>query len=190
VKLTTEYVSLPREGEQENGDAVVVRDHAELSLLAVVDALGHGVRAAQAAAAATRYLADAPLDRGLRWVIEGLHEALKHTRGAAAMLVLFGRGALTGCGVGNVELRGVGVRVPAVLTPGILGAQLPRLRLFEAPLTDRGRLVLFTDGISSRFAVESLGGLAAREACRALMDRHRRPGDDATVLVTDFEASA
>jgi negative regulator of sigma-B (phosphoserine phosphatase) len=189
VKLTTEYVSVPREGEQEIGDAAFFRDHGELSLVAVVDGLGHGARAAQAAQAATKYLADAPLERGLRSVIEGLHDKLRGTRGAAAMILLLGKGRLTGCGVGNVELRGQGARVPTVLTPGILGAQLPKLKLFEAPLTDRGRLVLFSDGVSARLAVEDVGSLPAREACRALMDRYRRPGDDATVLVTDFEAT-
>lgn len=189
MKITTDFLSVPREGEEANGDTAIVR-HGDISLLAVVDALGHGTRAAHAATAATRYLEAAPLQRGVRVVIEGLHDSLKGTRGAAAMLVVLGQGRLTGCGVGNVELRASGTRVPAVLTPGILGAQLPKLKVFEAPLSDRGRLVLFTDGISGRLAIEDVGGLKARDACRALMDRYRRPGDDATVLVTDFEASA
>lgn len=190
MRLTVDYVSMPREGEQENGDAVVVRTTETVSLIAVVDALGHGVRAANAATAATRYLQDATLDRGLRPLVEGLHDSLRGTRGAAAMLILLMGSRLEGCGVGNVELRGHGTRVPAVLSPGILGAQLARLRIFEATLGDRGRLVLFSDGVSGRLALEEVDGLAPGDACRTLMDRYRRPGDDATVLVTDFEASA
>jgi negative regulator of sigma-B (phosphoserine phosphatase) len=187
VKLTVEFSTLPREGEQENGDTVVIRHEGEISLLGVIDALGHGAKAAEAAAAATRYLEAAPLERGLRSLVEGLHEGLRGTRGAAAMLVLIGRGTLTGCGVGNVEMRGHGTKVPAVLTPGILGSQLGKLKVFEAPLSERGRIVIFSDGLSGRLALEDLAGQAAREACRLLMDRYRRPGDDATVLVTDFE---
>jgi negative regulator of sigma-B (phosphoserine phosphatase) len=105
------------------------------------------------------------------------------------MILLLGGGRVEGCGVGNVEVRGQGARIPAVLTPGILGGgPVPRMKLFDAPLSGRGRIVVFTDGVSARMSLEDVAGLAPREACRALMDRHRRPGDDATVLVTDFEA--
>ncbi|APR80982.1 Anti-sigma B factor RsbT [Minicystis rosea] len=187
MKLTVEFESIPREGEQENGDTVVVRHGPDLSLIGVLDALGHGTRAAAAAAVASRYLETAPLDRGLLHLVDGLHHSLRGTRGAAAMLLFLGRGRLEGCGVGNVEVRGHNTRVPAVLSPGILGAQLGRLKVFEAQLKGRGRLVLFSDGVSGRLALDDLGGLSPRDACRAIMDRHRRPGDDATVLVTDFE---
>ncbi|MFT3768491.1 MAG: phosphoserine phosphatase [Minicystis sp.] len=188
MKLTVDFATLPREGEQENGDTVVVRHGDGVSLLGVIDALGHGTRAATAAAAASRYLSSAPLDRGLLHVVEGLHENLRGTRGAAAMLLFLGGKRLEGCGVGNVEVRGQGTRVPAVLTPGILGAQLGRLKIFEAALAERGRIIIFSDGISGRMALDDIAGQPPRDACRALMDRYRRPGDDATVLVTDFEA--
>lgn len=188
MKLAVEFLTIPREGESENGDAAMVRRDGDGGLLAVIDALGHGARAAHAAHAAMRFLADAPLDKGLHSLIEGLHEALRGTRGAAAMLLMIAGGRLEGCGVGNVDARGVGTRVPAVLTPGVLGGQLARIKIFEAPLSARGRIVVFTDGISGRLTLDDLGALYAREACRAVMDRYRRPTDDATVLVTDFEA--
>lgn len=190
MKLTADFTTIPRDGEQENGDTAIVRHGDELSLVGVIDALGHGARAAEAAAAAMGWLEVATLENGLRGLIEGLHEALKGTRGAAAMLLLIDqrRGRLEGCGVGNVEVRGQGTRVPAVLTPGILGSSpLARLKVFETPLTGRGRIVIFSDGVSSRLSLDDLGGLAADEACRTLMDRYRRPSDDATVLVTDIE---
>jgi len=189
VKVTIDFLTLPREGEELNGDAVVVRHEEEISFFAVVDALGHGPRAAHAAAVATAYLGEVPLARGLRAMVEDLHARLRGTRGAAAMMMVLGRGRLEGCGVGNVDVRGHNTRIPAVLTPGVIGAQLGKLKVFEAQLAPRGRIVMFSDGVSGRLSLDDVGGLVPSEACRVLMERYRRPGDDATVLVTDFEGS-
>lgn len=188
MKVAVEFVTVPRDGETENGDAALVRRTDDGALIAVLDALGHGERAAEAAAAGVRYLEDAPLDRGLRSVVEGLHARLRGTRGAAAMLLLVRHQHLEGCGVGNVGLRAYRARVPAMLTPGVLGASLSRLRLFEAQLAPGDRLVLFSDGISSRFDEEASGRTPALATAMAIMERHRKPHDDATVLVTDIEA--
>ncbi len=185
----TEHRSVPREGEVECGDLAVTRAAEGITLLAVVDALGHGPLAAAAARLAADHLAQAPLERGLLPLMEGLHAALKGSRGAAAMIVLLASdGRLQGCGVGNVELRSIGARVPAVLTPGILGASINRLRTFEARVTAGDRLVIFTDGLSSRMELDRLRGLTPGQACDALMARYRRTHDDSTVLVTDLEA--
>jgi len=102
------------------------------------------------------------------------------------VLILSG-GRLVGCSVGNVELRSATRRVPVVLSPGVLGSSLGRLHLFEAPLSAGDRLVLFSDGIAGRFEDELSRRLPGLEMCRAIMDRHRRPHDDATVLITDIE---
>jgi negative regulator of sigma-B (phosphoserine phosphatase) len=188
VKLTVEYLTFPREGEEANGDAALVRHDDAGGLVAVIDALGHGVRAAQTAAVAMAYLAEVDLDADLRATVEGLHVALRGTRGAAAMVLRFSAGKVEGIGVGNVEARAHAAKVPVILTPGVLGAQVSRLKVFEAKLSGKGRLVMFSDGVSRHLALDDLGSLVPRDACRALMDRYRRPGDDATVLVTDFEA--
>ena len=185
----TEHRSVPREGERECGDIAVTREADGTTLVAVVDALGHGPLAAAAARIAADHLLAAPLDRGLVALVEGLHAALKGSRGAAAMIVLLAPdGRLHGCGVGNVELRSIGARVPAVLTPGILGASINRLRTFEARVATGDRLVIFSDGLSSRMELDRLRGLTPGETCDALMTQYRRPHDDSTVLVTDLEA--
>jgi negative regulator of sigma-B (phosphoserine phosphatase) len=187
VKVAVDFLTLPREGERENGDAVVVRRGDEGVLLAVVDALGHGAVAAEVAAAAVAYLDLAPVERGVTTIMEGLHARLRGTRGAAAMVLILSAGRLVGCGVGNVELRSSKRRVPVILSPGVLGASLGRIHTFEAPLAAGDRLVVFSDGIAGRFEAELSRGLPGPETCRAIMDRHRRPHDDATVLVTDIE---
>lgn len=186
---TAEHRSLPRQGESECGDVAVFRVSAEATLVAVIDALGHGPHAASAARTAADLLAAAPLDRGVEHVMDTLHTALRGSRGAAAMIcIVTPDGRLEGCGVGNVELRAIGSRVPAVLTPGVLGASRNRLRTFAARLAVGDRLVMFSDGISSRMELDRIRGLAPGAACDALMAQYRRAHDDSTVLVTDLEA--
>jgi negative regulator of sigma-B (phosphoserine phosphatase) len=189
VTPQSEHRSVPREGETECGDIAIVRATEGATLLAVIDALGHGPLAAAAARLAADHLGAAVLERGLLPLVEGLHAALKGSRGAAGMILLLAPdGRLHGCGVGNVELRSIGSRVPSVLTPGILGASINRLRTFEARVAAGDRLILFSDGLSSRMDLASVRGLAPGAACDALMAQYRRTHDDSTVLVTDIEA--
>lgn len=184
-----EHRSVPRLGEVECGDIAVVRTEGNVTLLAVIDALGHGPHAASAARLAADHLTDVALDRGLLHLIETLHAVLRGSRGAAAMLCILNTdGVLQGCGVGNVELRAIGSRVPAVLTPGILGASINRLRTFEARLSAGDRLIIFSDGLTSRMDLDRVRGLSPGEACDVLMTEYRRTHDDSTVLVTDIEA--
>jgi phosphoserine phosphatase RsbX len=189
VTPRTEHRSVPRQDELECGDIAVVRAAAEATLVAVIDALGHGPFAATAARIAADHLATAPLDRGVQSVMESLHISLRGSRGAAAMIcILTADGRLEGCGIGNVELRAIGSRVPVLLTPGVLGTSIKRMRTFEARLAPGDRLVIFTDGLSSRMDLDRVRGLPPGEACDVLMAQYRRTHDDSTVLVTDIEA--
>ena len=192
MKVTAEYVSVPRAGETANGDAALVRrlDDGGV-LIAVLDALGHGPQAAKAASAGMGFLSSAPLEKGLRALVAGLHDELRGTRGAAGMLLVLKQDKLSGCGVGNVTLRAIRGRIPSTLTAGVLGGilTLSRLRFFEAVLDAGDRFVLFSDGISSRFDDEASRRVPALATCQAIMERHRKPHDDATVLVTDIESS-
>lgn len=187
MKLVVKYLSLPKIGEYESGDAVVIRHDEECSLLAVIDALGHGPLAAAVARTATDSLMAAPVTRGARPIVEQLHRDLHGSRGAAAMICTLRRGHIEGCGVGNVELRSFGAEIPAVLTPGILGRSALRLRLFEADVGSGSCLVLFSDGISARFDGSGLPRMEPGEGCRTLMDQHRRTHDDATVMIAQVQ---
>jgi negative regulator of sigma-B (phosphoserine phosphatase) len=187
VKLSVEHLVLPKEGEQQSGDAVFVRLADGGGLFAVIDALGHGERAAEAAAVALAVLEEAPTSWGAGVLVEQLHLRLRGTRGAAAMICVLREGRIEGCSVGNVELISVGTRIPWVPSPGILGASLRRIRLFQADLCPGDRLVLLSDGVSPRIDPILFRGVAAPDACRTLMTRYRRPHDDATVLVADIE---
>jgi negative regulator of sigma-B (phosphoserine phosphatase) len=188
VRLVCEHLSIPKAGEDVSGDAALVRHTDRRSLIAVIDALGHGPLAASVAKTAIEHLAAAKFDAGVRALIDDLHLALRGSRGAAAMLCIVEGERIEGCGVGNVDLRTYGSRVPVVLTPGVLGRTLNRVRVFSGTLAAGDRLLFFTDGITSRFDVEPILRMPAREACREFVNRYRRSHDDATVLITDIQA--
>ncbi|MCC6559465.1 MAG: SpoIIE family protein phosphatase [Polyangiaceae bacterium] len=187
MKLAVQHLIVPKDGEQVSGDAVFVRPTEGGGLFAVIDALGHGERAADAAHAALEALRDSPAGDAVAAVVDRVHARLRGTRGAAAMVCVFHDRRLEGCAVGNVELASLGTRVPWVPSPGILGATVRRLRTFEAQLSAGDRLVLFSDGVSPRMDLSVCRGVRAADACRALMTRYRRPHDDATVLIADIE---
>lgn len=96
---------------------------------------------------------------------------------------------LTVAGVGNVEthLWSGGREQHLVTQRGMLGATLPKLRPVEIQLSDNWILVLHSDGIKARFSLGSSEGPLLRSDPQALADsilaQHRRPDDDATVLV-------
>jgi negative regulator of sigma-B (phosphoserine phosphatase) len=179
-------MSLPRAGEKENGDVAVVRHDGARSLLAVVDALGHGPHAAHAARIAASYLLTQAFPSRVIDAIDGLHACLRGTRGAAAMVCITSPGRLEACGVGNVELRCSRPRVPVVLTPGVMGGLLKQPKIFSSDLQPNDRIVIFSDGVSSRFSLNDVRDLSPEDACRTIFAQCRRAHDDATVLVADL----
>lgn len=187
MKVSVAHLVIPKEGEQQSGDAVFVRPIDGGGLFAVIDALGHGERAAEAATVALAVLSEAPTSWGAGVLIEQLHVRLRGTRGAAGMVCVVRDGRLEGCSVGNVELISLGTRIPWVPSPGILGASLRRIRLFEAQLTPGDRLILLSDGVSPRIEPTLFRGTSGPDACRTLMNKYRRAHDDATVLIADIE---
>jgi phosphoserine phosphatase RsbX len=149
----------------------------------LVDALGHGPKAAEAAALAideaTRFTAALTVERAL----ERLHVRLAGSRGAAAALLRFETRSLSFAGVGNVELRTLaGTPVPYVAASGVLGARLPRLRAGQVELHEPGRLVLYTDGIARGTPLNAMAGLDPTTLCEALIADHSLDRDDATVV--------
>ena len=187
LKVAAEHLIIPKTGERVSGDAAIFRRAGDVVLFAVIDGLGHGPRAAEAADSGIAYLLEAALEGDVATLMHGLHRSLAQSRGAAAMVCRWQGGRLQGCGVGNVELATIRTRVPVVLTPGIVGGSVRVLRPFEGPAPSGSRFVLYSDGISSRFSNEEVGLLPRGEACRRLMEKHRKAHDDATVMVVDVE---
>ncbi|GHG73441.1 stage II sporulation protein E [Comamonas sp. KCTC 72670] len=187
MKLAIAHRTRPKEGELENGDGVMVRQERARTLCAVVDALGHGPVAARVTSEALRCLAQVDLSQDVASLIGAMHLALRHGRGAAVMVALFDGHTVHCGGVGNVELRTRGTRVPVIPTPGILGQTHRALRVASASLLPGDRLALFSDGLSSRLELDDTRNLAPDAASALLLERYGRNTDDATVMVVDVE---
>jgi phosphoserine phosphatase RsbX len=172
----------------ENGDAVVIREDGDGVLVAVVDALGHGPRAATVANAAVDEVTQATAGMALPTLVERVNRRLHGTRGAAALFCKLVAGSVEACSIGNVDMRCSAKTVPVVLTPGVLGHAAKAVRVFAGTVRCGDRIVIFTDGISARFGLAALRSIGRAEACRSILAQHRRAHDDATVLVADLEA--
>ncbi len=185
---TMAHRTVPKDGERANGDAVVLRREGERALIAAIDGLGHGELAAAAADKAVKFLSMMVLGDDLLVGMQGLHEVLRGTRGAAATVCLLHGPNLECCGVGNVEIRCFGSKLPILLSPGVLGARVQKFRMCRAELAPGSRVVLFTDGISHRAPIESMRHLGVEELCETMIQQHRKPSDDATVVACDLRA--
>jgi negative regulator of sigma-B (phosphoserine phosphatase) len=187
LKIEAGHVSQPKVGEVANGDRPLCRIEEGGSLIAVIDALGHGRDAADVATTAVDVLSSVPLATPLLDVMHLLHSKLAGSRGAAGTICVLRDGSIEACAVGNVELRSVESRLPLVFSAGVLGGRVRKFHVCRAPLGVRSRFVLFSDGISSRAPLEDYRRLAPQAASEAIFQRHRRVEDDATVLVCDVE---
>nr|WP_107115533.1 SpoIIE family protein phosphatase [Streptomyces specialis] len=147
-------VCLPLEGEDVSGDACAVTDGDTGRTALVVDALGHGAAAADAAGAAMAAFSREP-DRPLPVLMAALHKALRRTRGAAVALLRLTPGRADFCGTGNVRLSLVSsdrVRSGPPAPPGIVGYNMPQPTVHSVDLAPRETCVLHPDGIDPGWA--------------------------------------
>ena len=187
--ITIAAASRSYPGETANGDAWTVQWHGGICRIAVIDGLGHGPAAAAAAQRATDVLKAHPaLAPGE--AVHACHAALQRTRGAVMSLVGIDldAGNLTYASVGNVEaqLWQSGQTQRLMASRGIVGVTLPTLRPFMVALERHWLLLLHTDGVSARFAVDSLPeftSAAPDSLAMAVLAGWGRSTDDATVVV-------
>lgn len=184
--ISLAWITRARVGDSVSGDTVVVRPWGTGSLIAVIDALGHGPNAAKVAKVATDWLDVAESGTNVTDAVHGLHKALAGTRGAAGLLFFVAAAGIEVCSVGNVELRSQS-KLPFVLTPGVLGVRLnrPKTSTLAAPMVER--FVLFSDGISGRFDMKAHVKASPSELASHIFANHRHTHDDSTVLVVDVK---
>jgi anti-sigma regulatory factor (Ser/Thr protein kinase) len=182
-------VSEPIAGEDVCGDGWGIRPTRNGVLAMVVDGLGHGILAAEAAREAERVLAETRLD-SVHEILQDSHRALKKTRGAAYGIarIEMEKRLLTFCGVGNVAASIVapGTSRSVASHNGILGQNMERVQEFTVPWNDNSLLVMHSDGLGSRWDLEKYPGIWGKHASVIAAVLHRdftRGRDDVTVLV-------
>jgi phosphoserine phosphatase RsbX len=185
---------LAHEGEGRSGDLAVFAPLERGGLVVVIDGLGHGDAAADASEAAAeilhKYANDPP-----QILLERCHEELRRTRGAVMTLAWFDLEARTMAwtGVGNVEARfvraGAGVDArhdsPVVLG-GVVGYNLPQVRLSTVELEPGDAVVLATDGVAADYSASLESGVPAQELAERVLERHGKGTDDALAAVVRY----
>jgi negative regulator of sigma-B (phosphoserine phosphatase) len=185
------------EGEERSGDLAVFARYAGGGLAAVIDGLGHGDAAADAAAIAAavirKHHSEAPAV-----LLRRCHEALNRTRGVVMTLAWFDleRREMSWAGVGNVEARlvrgsaGYGARhESALVLGGVVGYNLPSIRIMTTDLYPGDAVVFATDGIEADFGASLAPGVPAQRLAERILKRHGKGTDDALVAVVRYTGS-
>lgn len=177
-------------GEPDSGDGWRFEAREAGWSAAVVDGLGHGTGAAEAAAVVLGTHAEHP-DAPAR-CLQLAHERARATRGAACTVVVHDARAhsLVHAGVGNVAATLVGLDDSRGLAAqnGTLGAVCPGVREQRVDAPPRSLLIMHTDGLTARWRLSDYPGLRTRHpqvVAGVLFRDAQRPRDDATVLVIE-----
>jgi len=192
----------PLPGQTESGDRFLVKPFPDGALVAVVDALGHGHRAAQISAQAIDTLSQYAQDTVTGLVVR-CHAALRRAYGATMSLASFDWRSqrMTWLGIGNVtgvvipQLIEVGAPVRRLLVRGgVVGGDLPELDPVAVALAPGDTLVMATDGIQERFAdamADTLPyTLPPQPLAEHILRRYAKSTDDALVLVARYCVTA
>jgi len=180
----------PCPGEVVSGDVVVSAGTRRGQLVALIDGLGHGAGAADVAtraADAFRGHAELPLPE----LFAVVHRELRGTRGAAASAASFD--ATSQCfefaGIGNVAARVLtesepgNDRVTPLVRPGVLGSAFRSVASQRVPFREGDMLLLYSDGVRSRFDALALRLLDAHSAAEDVLATASRDNDDASCVV-------
>jgi len=177
------FAQRPCRGETICGDAFTEIREPGL-LVALADGLGHGPLANEASEAFCAHVRRNTGQR-LEQLMHGATRAIAGTRGAAAAVMRIDEdaGQLSFAGVGNVELQSVSqVPIRPVCTPGIVGRPLRKVVTYRYEIQPGDLLVMYSDGISSRFDLKKFKRFEPQEIVDQLLEEHGKHHDDATVL--------
>lgn len=187
--LRIDGLSLRKKGQDACGDNWSARQEGSTSAILVADGLGHGETAAIAADQAVTAFQSSPALNPIE-VIERVHRALMHTRGAAiaAALVDEDKHQLTYSGLGNIAatIESDGPARHLVSLHGTAGHQARRLQEFSYSWADDDVLVMHSDGVSAHWTLGAYPGLRQRDPltiAAVLLRDYSRGRDDATVVV-------
>lgn len=181
-------ISVPMPGEIDCGDAWHLVSDGQRTAVMVVDGLGHGTFAAEAAHAGIAAFEAAPWDSPLD-IMQRAGMGMSKTRGGAAACALLDAQSLSYSGIGNISGSLVSREKSQGLVShaGTLGMQgTRRAQQFEYPLTPDTLLVMHSDGISARWNLRERHDLLSHHPAiiaAVLYRDHGRNRDDSTVVV-------
>lgn len=178
--------------EYTSGDrGIAVEIDGEAALFGVVDGLGHGPAAAEAALRAVDAVTGA-CSEPVEALLQLCHRVLADTRGVAMTLarVDFAANTVTWTGVGNVTAEllakaptGIQLRSSARLSGGIIGYRIPESIPAQVVSIRPGDLLLMsTDGIAEDYLDHIDFSATAVAIAEGLLGKDAKETDDAMVL--------
>ena len=189
ARLEIGAICVPTSGEEVCGDSWSISEQPERSLILLVDGLGHGEFAAQAAREAVRVFEE-NLQRSPAQIIQAAHGPLRSTRGAAMAVaeINYKEGVLRYAGLGNIAgtVASGGATRSLVSHNGTAGHELHRLQEFTYPWPAGALLIMHSDGLQTRWSFANYPGLASRHPATiagVLYRDFQRGRDDVTVVV-------
>lgn len=183
-----------KKGEAHSGDAYIIRTVPAGVLVAVVDGLGHGVEAHEAADRVVR-LIERSADVDVSELMRQCHQVLLGTRGVVMSIAEFNitENTLTWIGVGNVTGsllrtdRGSDTPREGLLTRGgVVGLQLPSIFPTVKPLAPGDVIVLATDGVHPGLADHLSVEAPLQDIADELLAAHATGDDDALIFIGRF----
>jgi hypothetical protein len=160
-------VCVPKREEEFCGDAWAVTAGRVRNTILIVDGLGHGLHAFDAARQALRAFREHAGERP-ESILNALHQNLRGTRGAVAAVAEtdWDKRELRWAGAGNIAGSLVPVEGKAsslVSYSGTVGQNVTRFQEFTHGWPDEGLFISHSDGLSRRWELESYPGLTRKD---------------------------
>ena len=170
---------IPMRHEQACGDAWLLRAEGQRLAVTVIDGLGHGLPAADAAQAGVAAAGKAGLVTAPE-LIGVLHAGMSGTRGGAAAVACLdlGTDSVQFAGIGNIAASLCEPTASRGLAshPGIVGVQFRKTQPFNFHAAAGTLLIMHSDGLQARWSLRDYPGLF-----------HRHPAVIVAVLQRDFD---
>jgi anti-sigma regulatory factor (Ser/Thr protein kinase) len=179
-------ISLPHPGETDCGDAIAAASRDDLTSILVVDGLGHGPGAAEAANKAVQVFNKTPFDDPAH-TVEKIHIELAGTRGAAIALVHIhlSTNQVDFVGVGNIACRVYSnySSKGCASVQGIVGGRIGSLKQYSYDWAPEAGLLMYSDGIKSAASLRASKSTSAILEAAEIYRDYCRITDDSTVVV-------
>ena len=182
-------VNQSKQGRLVSGDTYVFIDERDTTLVALIDGLGSGNAAHEAATLAKECIIEHP-QTFLPDLLNLCHQALRGTRGAVIMCMRVDRlrAKVSFSGVGNIGVRVFSdTPIKPISRNGIVGFRMTNVREFSYPYTPGDVFVLHSDGISTRFFVDERWirdpNTDLQEVAEDIAENHGKENDDVTIVV-------
>lgn len=182
----------PGNSPEQAGDRFLVQATRRGVLVAVIDGLGHGEKAATAALAAVDAFQQ-DVNRPVKAQLEHCSRSIRVTRGAAVSIAQFdaANAQLEWAGVGNVYAGVVRSqdtlkRESLLSRGGVVGFRLPTIRPSNVSIYPYDTLIMATDGIRSGFLQDAPLRQSPQMIADHIHANFKRDTDDSLVVVLRF----